>query len=132
MQRWRSSRVTALNSLTVTLQHPEAQIVRVVFADALYYVAVLLRRDRFHAKALAFRGTGRVRIITSDAIVMEVLAYMAGLAPDSRNAAVLLVDFLRRYDRVEIVRQTPELFDEAFEMYRSRGDKGYTCPTACR
>jgi hypothetical protein len=46
------------------------------FADTFYWVALLLRRDRWHALVIAFNRTlGRDDVFfTTDAIVLEFLA----------------------------------------------------------
>ena len=99
---------------------------RIVFADALYYIALLQRRDNCHERAAAFATARDLRLVTSDAILMEVLAFVAGRGRRSREIAVRMIDMLRGDPGVHIVRQTPELFDEAFALYRQRADKGYS------
>ena len=64
--------------------------------------------------------------MTSDGIFAEVLAYVSGAGPSLRAAAVGLVDRVRSDPATTIVRQTPDLFDRALDMYRRRPDKGYS------
>lgn len=100
---------------------------RLVFADAVYYIAIIIPTDRFHGTALDFDDTDvDLRIVTSDAILMEVLAYVAARGPHLRSVALGLVDDLRSEPRVTVVRQTPELFDTALDLYRRRPDKAYS------
>ena len=64
--------------------------------------------------------------ITSDPILVEVLAYMGERGAFARRAALAYIDELRLDPRTSIVRQTPELFDAGLELYRKRPDKGYS------
>ncbi len=43
-----------------------------------------------------------------------------------RTAAVELIDELLSDPRINVVRQTPDLFDEALALYRLRPDKAYS------
>jgi hypothetical protein len=43
---------------------------KVVFADAFYFVARLNLRDQHHARVLEFSRTLRARMVTSDWILM--------------------------------------------------------------
>jgi hypothetical protein len=47
------------------------------FADTFYWVALLLRRDRWHAQVIAFNYTLRRDDIffTTDAIILEFLTF---------------------------------------------------------
>ena len=100
---------------------------RVVYADAAYYVALLARRDRLHVQATAIDQTdASLRFVTCDAIFLELLAYTSGKGAASRRLGVALVDAVRADERVTIVYQNPALFDEALALYRKRPDKGYS------
>lgn len=99
----------------------------IAFADTGYYLALLNRRDALASRALAFDRTRTdVAFVTSDSVLTEILAYVSGRGRDARASAIALIDALRIDDRVQIIRQTPEIFDAAFELYRRRGDKGYS------
>jgi predicted nucleic acid-binding protein len=102
--------------------------VRRVFADAMYFIAVIFETDRAHARALAFDDTDPdLRIITSDGIILEFLAYVSARGTYFREVALLqVIDELRADPRVTIIRMTPELFDAALELYRARPDKAYS------
>lgn len=43
-----------------------------------------------------------------------------------RRLGIALVEATLRNPSFEIIRQTPELFDAAFQLYRERPDKGYS------
>lgn len=100
---------------------------RKVFADTAYYLALLLKHDDLQAKALTFDDTAPgLQIFTCDAILIELLAHVAGRGAHLRAGALQLIDLLRASPNVTIIRQTPELFDAALELYRGRPDKAYS------
>jgi predicted nucleic acid-binding protein len=98
-----------------------------VFADTAHYLAVLLPRDRLHATAVRVSETLRGRhVVTTAAVLVEVLAYVAEGGPLSRSRAVRLIDYLRTDADTVILPQSRELFDAGLDLYRRRGDKGYS------
>lgn len=97
---------------------------RPVFADAGYWIALLNPRDNLHAKAHEISATlRRVRIVTSEMVLTEVLNAFASKGEPLRNAACVLVDQIRSSPNAEIVPMTSSAFREAMERYRSRADK---------
>ena len=100
---------------------------RRAFADTSYFIGLLLARDQRHREAAALdRELRHTQIVTTDAVLVELLAYVAGKGPRPRAAAISFIDALRASPDVLIVRQTDDLFDLAFELYRRRPDKGYS------
>lgn len=98
-----------------------------LYADAAYYIALLVRRDRLHEPAVALSATlESVATVTSDPVLVEVLAYVSKRRHHSRSLGLAFVDALRANRSVTIVRQTPDLFDTGLELYRHRLDKGYS------
>jgi len=57
------------------------------FADTFYWVALLLRRDRWHAPVTAFNHTLRRDDVffTTDAIILEFLAAFSSAGPYLRQ-----------------------------------------------
>lgn len=102
-----------------------------VYADTAYYLALLIPGDELRPEATRFvREWPTLKRVTSDPVLVEVLAHMAGRGAHSRRAAIAFVDELRADPLVEIVRQTPGLFDAGLELYRRRPDKGYSLTDA--
>ena len=98
-----------------------------VFADAVYFIALLVPRDRLHTDAMrAGSSLHGVRLVTTDAVLVEVLAHVSGLGSDLRLAGVQAVDQLLSNAGVLVVRQDPTLFAKALDLYRSRLDKAYS------
>jgi predicted nucleic acid-binding protein len=98
-----------------------------VFADAAHYVALILRRDGLHAAALTvgnrLRATPKV---TTDAVLVEVLAFASNRGAGSRSVASALVDEVVADPLTTIVHQSAELFFAGVDLYRRRLDKGYS------
>lgn len=98
-----------------------------VFADTAYYVALLVRTDSLHAAAVSWDdGSPGSRTVTTDAVLVEVLAYLSRRGSAARRIGADLVETLRRDPRATIVHQTPDLFFAGVELYRRRLDKGYS------
>ena len=100
-----------------------------VFVDTNHYVAMILPDDDLHARAMTIASRilrAGAQFITSDAVLVELLAFFAEKGERYRRAAVQLVDALEADARTTIVRQTPELFAAGLNLYRRRPDKGYS------
>lgn len=98
-----------------------------IFVDALHYIAVLLPDDDLHDRALRTANalTG-VTFVTSDPVLVEVLAYVCERGHHARLQAVGLVELVRSDERTTIIPQTRELFDRGLSLYAQRLDKGYS------
>jgi predicted nucleic acid-binding protein len=98
---------------------------RTYFADAWYFIALLEPRDGDHrnARRLA-KFTGRVRLLTHEAVLTEVLAYFSGEGARPRLLATVAVQTaLIEMDVISIDRS---LFRAALDLYQRRPDKEYS------
>lgn len=97
------------------------------FTDAFYYIALLSPRDADHDRAVAmaneFRGH---EFVTTDAVLIEVLAYFAEHGSALRLQAAALVRDLRSDPKVRVIPLTRHLFDRGLALYTNRPDKGYS------
>ena len=97
---------------------------RTLFADTSYWIALLNPRDELSKKAQAFSEEQQpFRIVTTEMVLVEFLAYVSKRGKYFRKRAVERVRYLRASPDVEIVPQTPEQFQAALEFYASRLDK---------
>ena len=95
---------------------------RMVFADAGYWIALANPRDDHHDRAVEVsRALGKVRTVTSEMVLAEVLAALA--APPSREVIGRIVERVMVDPNVEVVPQTGLQFRDAFTFYRGRPDK---------
>lgn len=89
--------------------------------DTLFVIALINRRDQYYEQAdeLASLYDGQP-LITTDAILLEIGNAMArAFKPE----AAQVIESLLTSEDVQVVRLTPELFERAFALYKSRPDK---------
>jgi predicted nucleic acid-binding protein len=100
---------------------------RSLFADAFYWIGVILPHDSQHARVMSFsRALGASRIVTTDDVLTEVLNHLSRSGPFWRTKAAALVHQLRSDPRTNVLPQTRADFDAALAFYESRLDKGYS------
>jgi predicted nucleic acid-binding protein len=98
-----------------------------LFADANYLIALLNPKDELHAKAKSVSAElGQVRLVTSEMILSEVLAFYANKGPPLREAAANIASRLGNDPNVTVVPQTSLLFQKALDYYRTRLDKEWS------
>jgi hypothetical protein len=101
------------------------------FADTFYWAALTSPDDSFYGKALDFsRLPLPARIVTSDDVLIEYLAFFAKAGPSVRSQAGHLASRLLHDSRVLVVPQSRELFLGALDLYKARPDKGYSLTDA--
>ena len=100
---------------------------RRVFADAAHYIAILIPSDDLHDRALTVaNGLGDAEIVTTDAVLVEVLAFVSELGRHVRERGVTFIDRVIDDERIAVIPQTRELFLRVLDIYRQRLDKGYS------
>lgn len=95
-----------------------------VFADTMYWLALVVRQDAYHSRAMEWTKRIRGRIVTTDAVLIETASALA--SPPRRSAAVSLVQRLRARDDIEIVHVDPSLLDRGWQLYCDRVDKAWS------
>ena len=97
---------------------------RAVFADACYWIALLLERDALHeiATLLSVEMSHR-QIVTSQMVLVETLNAVGRFGARNRQYAVDLVHDLTISPRVDVIEQTPEQFWNAVNYYNARPDQ---------
>jgi uncharacterized protein len=98
---------------------------RVVFADAGYWIALANPRDHLHVQASDWsKRLNEYRIVTSELMLAEVLNGLADSGPRTRIAAS--VHAILDDSNTRVVPQTSQLFRAALGLYRDRPDKGWS------
>lgn len=98
-----------------------------VFADANYFVALLNPRDDCHAAALvAQNDLAAAHLVTTDEVLAEFLTFFCELGPQAKNAAVQVVEGLRKNARVTVVEQSRATFDGGLGRYKRFADKKWS------
>jgi predicted nucleic acid-binding protein len=98
------------------------------FADTFYWVALLLRRDIWHARVTAFSHTLTLedRLFTTDAVLLEFLAAVSGAGPHLRQEAAARVQGMFADPSIRVVEVTRTLFLDGLALYQDRPDKEYS------
>jgi predicted nucleic acid-binding protein len=98
-----------------------------VFADTFYWAALTSTEDKDHERAMDFsRSLKPDRIVTTDEVLTEYLAFFSGAKPSVRLQAGDNVGILIRSSLVVVIPQSRESFLAGLELYRVRPDKGYS------
>ncbi len=92
-----------------------------VFVDTLFVVALINQRDTYHARAseLADLYDGQP-LLTTDVVLLEV---GNALARSFKRQAIEIIDNFLVSNEVEIIRLTPQLFEQAYSLYKQYQDK---------
>ncbi len=94
-----------------------------LFVDSLFIIALVNQRDQYHRQAVSLASSLRGHpLLVTDAILLEV---GNGLARNHKKEAVAIIDRFLGAKEVEVVHLSPELFQEAFALYRTREDKAW-------
>lgn len=94
-----------------------------IFIDTLFVVALINQRDQHHqiAAALADEYAGH-RFLITDAVLLEI---GNALARNFREQAIEVIEHFLTSDDVEVIRLDPNLFEEAFELFKLHRDKDW-------
>ncbi len=100
---------------------------RLVFADADYWIALSNPRDALHNLAIKVpTRLGPHRVVTSEMVLVEVLNSFSAEGPHSRRTVAALVHRIIDNADIDLAPQNPQLFREALALYRDRPDKDWS------
>lgn len=100
---------------------------RTVFADTLYWIAIVKPSDPWKEAAKSARAAlGERHIITTDEVLSEFLNALAGRGRSLRRQAARMVWAIRRNANVRVVPQSRDSFLRGLEFYEQRPDKEYS------
>ena len=95
-----------------------------IFADACYWIALLLERDALHETAVRLSNElAHRRLVTSEMVLAETLNGISRYGPERRRYAVSLIRRLRHSLRVDVEPQSSEQFWNAVAFYNARPDQ---------
>jgi predicted nucleic acid-binding protein len=101
--------------------------VKLVFADTLYWGAVLHPLDQYRPQIIRAQGAlGEIRLVTTDEVLTELLDGLAQRGTHLREAAAQAVRTILRDQRVTVHPQSRESFLAGLRLYEQRSDKGYS------
>jgi uncharacterized protein len=97
-----------------------------IFADTFYWVALLNRRDSANRAVLEFSRTlGSSTLITTDEVLIELLAFCASDQQLRMEAALTMQDILDG-GNVRAIPQSRAGLLGGLALYKARPDKGYS------
>ena len=100
---------------------------RKIFADSVYWIALINPADQWFEKSQNIGGTlGKFQIITTVEVLTESLNFYAERGINKRDAAVRLIRSILINVDVEVIPPSNEAFLDGLEFYESRRDKGYS------
>ena len=98
-----------------------------VFADAVYWIAMINPKDHWHSRAVSAKATiGDRAIVTTQEVLTEVLNTFAEHGHFAREAAARGVESALSASAVRVLPQSSATFAEGFALYRARPDKGHS------
>jgi len=98
--------------------------VRAVFADTLYWGAILHPMDQYRAQVVRVpEALGDIRLVTTDEVLTELLDGLAERGPHLRNAAARAILTDRR---VTVHPQSRASFLAGLRLFQQRNEKGYS------
>jgi predicted nucleic acid-binding protein len=101
--------------------------VRLVFADTLYWGAVLHPLDQYRTQVIRAReALGDIGLVTTDEVLTELLDGLAQRGSHLREAASRAVRTILNDRRVTVHPQSRESFLAGLRLYEQRDDKGYS------
>ena len=104
---------------------------RLVFADTLYWGAILHPLDQYRAQVIRAREKpGDVHLVTTDEVLAALLDGLAQRGSHLREAATKAVRTILRDPRVTVHPQSRDSFLAGLRLYEERKDKGYS-PVDC-
>ena len=97
---------------------------KVVFADAFYFVGLLNREDQHHARIVAAARELRDDLLTTEWVLAEFADALAKSA--SRQLVFQFIRHLEQDSKVRIIRASTELFRRGLRLYNDRLDKEWS------
>ena len=87
-------------------------MVKYVFADTAYFLALSSRRDRLHPQARVLRARHRKALLTTEWVLTEVAAALA--APSTRSQFTNLIAQLREQPEARVIAADSDHFSNFF------------------
>jgi predicted nucleic acid-binding protein len=101
--------------------------VRLVFADTLYWGAVLHPLDQYRRQVIRVRESlGDIALVTTDEVLTELLDGLAQRGSHLRDAASRAARTILDDRRATVHPQSRESFLAGLGLYEQRRDKGYS------
>ena len=98
-----------------------------VFADTLYWIALINSRDQWHERAVSIKTSLKdASLITTDGVLTEVANFFAQYGDIMRRKVALAIRTILTDQQVEVLSENRQTFLDGLVTYESRADKGYS------
>jgi predicted nucleic acid-binding protein len=96
----------------------------VYFADTWFWIALINKKDAGHAAAQKLKDEVGDRIVTSQLVLVELLAACRKFT----LLRALAVDLKQRLDKgpIKVIANSPDIFERAFTVYAKFADKEWS------
>lgn len=95
----------------------EKKALKKTFVDTAFVIALVSDRDEFHERAVEYEHRP---VLTTDCVLLEV---SNSLARNHKKESIIIIEKLLSTEETEIVRLDENLFNKAFELYKTHADK---------
>lgn len=100
---------------------------RIVFADTLYWIALINSRDQWHPRAMSVNADlSGAQLVTTDSVLTEVANFFAEYGDIMRRKVALTIRTVLSDDQIEVLAETRQTFLDDLTLYESRSDKAYS------
>lgn len=96
------------------------------FLDTLYFIASINPKDQWHEKALDVGVTLKGDLVTTEAVLIELLNFFCAYGPEMRAKSAAVVYDALDLPGVKVIEQTRDSFLSALSLFSARQDKGYS------
>ncbi len=94
-----------------------------IFADTGYFLGLIHGRDGLHGRAMAWEASLQEPLLTTNAVLAELLNAMSG--PGNRSKAALAVEAILGSEDCLVTPMGDELFRQALNRYTDRPDQAW-------
>lgn len=95
-----------------------------VFADTVWFEALLNRRDQYHHQAVAMSRVVTAQIVTTEFVLLELGAAFSD--PADRSDFILVDQIVRSRPEVTLIPLSSELLQKGTELFATRKDKAWS------
>jgi uncharacterized protein len=100
---------------------------KTVFADTLYWIALINSRDQWHQRTVTINADIRdARLVTTDSVLTELANFFAEYGEIMRRKVALAIRTILNDEQVEVLSETRQTFLDGLTLYESRSDKAYS------
>lgn len=96
------------------------------FVDTSFWIPCVNPNDRNHRTFRLVLRQNRSQLITSELVLFELLNYFSGRGDHLRASAAIFVEQLFDMPNLDIISLSTSQFRDAFKLYKSRSDKGWS------